>query len=56
MARRDDLLLFMFSAHVIMMFMLEMTLSFHNYLLLEINGYYMNILTLKCPEIQSQNI
>ena len=45
----------MFSVHVIMMFMVRDD-SFQNYLLLEINACYINILTLKCPQIQSQSI
>ena len=43
MARCDELLLIVFSVHVIMMFMVRHDSLFHNYLLLEINACYINI-------------
>ena len=46
----------MFSVHVIMMFIVRDDPFISVNLLLEINALYINILTLKCSQIQSQSI
>ena len=56
MDRCDNLLLIMFSVHVIMMFIVRDDSLILVNLLLEINAHYMNILTRKCLQIQSQSI
>ena len=56
MARCDDFLLIMFSVHVIMMFIIRDDSYFTVNLLFEIDAHYVNVLTLKCLQIQSQSM